>query len=319
MSAVFLDIATVGPDEVDVSPLRMAVPSLAVHNFTRPEDVRDRVKDAEYIFVNKVRVTREVIEAAERLRYIGLIATGTDNIDLVAAKERQVAVTNIRAYCTASLVEHTFGVLLYMARNIGRYTASVRAGNWQRASDFCMLDFPIRGLSAMTLGIVGHGNLGKGVARMAKAFGMQVLIARRVGKSATNGDGRVDVDELLARSDVISLHCPLTAETENLIGSRELALMKQDAMLINTARGGLVDSTALVAALKSGRIGAAAIDVLRQEPPADGDPLLEYNGENLIVTPHNAWGAIEDRQNAINEVAANVGAFISGETRNRVV
>ena len=319
MSAVFLDIATVGPDEVDVSPLRMAVPSLAVHNFTRPEDVRDRVKDAEYIFVNKVRVTREVIEAAERLRYIGLIATGTDNIDLVAAKERQVAVTNIRAYCTASLVEHTFGVLLYMARNIGRYTASVRAGNWQRASDFCMLDFPIRGLSAMTLGIVGHGNLGKGVARMAKAFGMQVLIARRVGKSATNGDGRVDVDELLARSDVISLHCPLTAETENLIGSRELALMKQDAMLINTARGGLVDSTALVAALKRGRIGAAAIDVLRQEPPADGDPLLEYNGENLIVTPHNAWGAIEDRQNAINEVAANVGAFISGETRNRVV
>ena len=319
MSAVFLDIATVGPDEVDVSPLRMAVPSLAVHNFTRPEDVRDRVKDAEYIFVNKVRVTREVIEAAERLRYIGLIATGTDNIDLVAAKERQVAVTNIRAYCTASLVEHTFGVLLYMARNIGRYTASVRAGNWQRASDFCMLDFPIRGLSAMTLGIVGHGNLGKGVARMAKAFGMQVLIARRVGKSAANGDGRVDVDELLARSDVISLHCPLTAETENLIGSRELALMKQDAMLINTARGGLVDSTALVAALKSGRIGAAAIDVLRQEPPADGDPLLEYNGENLIVTPHNAWGAIEDRQNAINEVAANVGAFISGETRNRVV
>jgi glycerate dehydrogenase len=319
MSAVFLDIATVGPDEVDVSPLRMAVPSLAVHNFTRPEDVRDRVKDAEYIFVNKVRVTREVIEAAERLRYIGLIATGTDNIDLVAAKERQVAVTNIRAYCTASLVEHTFGVLLYMARNIGRYTASVRAGNWQQASDFCMLDFPIRSLSAMTLGIVGHGNLGKGVARMAKAFDMQVLIARRGGKSATNGDGRVDVDELLARSDVISLHCPLTAETENLIGSRELALMKQDAMLINTARGGLVDSTALVAALKSGRIGAAAIDVLRQEPPADSDPLLEYTGENLIVTPHNAWGAIEDRQNAINEVAANVGAFISGETRNRVV
>jgi len=319
MSAVFLDIATVGPDEVDVSPIRRAVSSLAVHNFTRAADVRDRIKDAEFVFVNKVHLTREIIEAAERLRYIGLIATGTDNIDLLAARERQVAVTNIRGYCTASLIEHTFGVLLYLARNIGRYAASVRAGNWQQANDFCMLDFPLRSLSAMTLGIVGYGNLGKGVARIAEAFGMQVLLAGRAGKESASGDGRIDLDELLARSDVISLHCPLTAETENLIGSRELELMKPDAILINTARGGLVDSTALVTALESGSIGAAAIDVLRQEPPVDGDPLLEYSGENLIVTPHNAWGAIEDRQNAINEVAANVSAFISGEVRNRVV
>jgi len=319
MSAVFLDVATVGPDEIDLQPLCKAVKALTVHEFTRPLEVRERIKDAEFVFVNKVRLSRADIESASRLRYIGLIATGTDNIDLDAAKENNVAVTNIRAYCTHSLVEHTFGVMLFMARNTGRYVQAVRAGEWQQAKTFCLLNFPIRSLASMTLGIVGFGNLGKGVARLAEAFGMQVLIARRAQQRASVEDRRVDFDDVLTHSDIVSLHCPLTAETEGLIGAREFQLMKRDSILINTARGGLVDSHALVAALESGQIGSAAIDVLQHEPPLDGDPLLAYSGDNLLLTPHNAWGAIGDRQNAVNELSANVKAFLIGESRNRVV
>jgi glycerate dehydrogenase len=199
------------------------------------------------------------------------------------------------------------------------YNESVRAGEWQNATDFCMLGFPLRELSAMTLGLVGYGELGRGVARIAEAFGMRVRIARRIGQQEVAGDGRVDLDELLRECDAISLHCPLTDETRGLIGERELGLMKPNAVLVNTARGGLVDSTALVAALTDGAIAAAAVDVLSQEPPVDGDPLLDYRGDNLIMTPHIAWASVEARQNAIDEVARNVESFLDGGDRNRIV
>lgn len=319
MTAVFLDFATVGPSEIDISPLESAVSSLALFNSTPEKQVIERVGRCEFVFINKVRISRAVIEAAGNLRFIGLIATGTDNVDLEAAKEHNVAVANIRSYCTNSVVEHVFAVMLHMARNVGRYDAAVRAGAWQQASDFCMLNYPLRELSSMTLGIVGYGNLGQGVGKLAEAFGMHVMIANRIGSETKADDSRVSLDELLAESDVVSLHCPLTAATENLIDARELEIMKADAMLINTARGGLVNSAALVHALETGGIGAAAIDVLRQEPPVSGDPLLDYGGDNLIVTPHNAWAAVAARQNAVNEVAANVVAFLAGEQRNRVV
>jgi glycerate dehydrogenase len=195
----------------------------------------------------------------------------------------------------------------------------VRRGDWQNAVDFCLLGYPIRELSAMTLGIVGYGELGSNVARVAKAFGMEVLVSRRPGAGTVSDDGRVDFDEVLRRSDAVSLHCPLTPETRGLIGERELELMKHDAILINTARGGLVDSGALVNALGSGAIAAAAIDVLTTEPPVDGDPILDYQGNNLIVTPHIAWATVEARQNAINEVARNVESFLDGGDRNRIV
>jgi len=319
MKAAFLDFATVGSDELDVTPLKDATTDFSIFDNTSVNEVASRIEGCDLVYVNKVRMTREIMEDAPDLRFIGLLATGVDNVDLAAAKERGIAVCNIRAYCTNSVVEHVFALLLNLTHSIGRYHSRVRAGDWQSAVDFCMLGYPIRELSAMTIGIIGFGALGRGVATMAEAFSMSVLVGRRPGSETVPGDARTDIDELLKTCDVVSLHCPLTDETAGLIGERELRLMKSSAILINTARGGLVDSIALVEALGNGIIAAAGIDVLSHEPPVNGDPLLDYRGDNLIVTPHIAWATAEARQNAINEVAANVGAFLSGEERNRVV
>lgn len=318
MKAVFLDFATVGSDELNVDSLREVTSGLEVYDNTTADEVSERIAGYEFVYLNKVKMTRDIIAAADSLRFIGLTATGVDNVDLAAAKKHNVAVSNIRAYCTNSVVEHVFAVLLQLSHSIDRYNRSVRAGDWQRAVDFCMLGYPLRELAAMSIGIVGYGELGKGVAKVAEAFGMKVVVARRPGDDG-GADGRMDFRKVLQTCDVISLHCPLTEDTRGLIGADELALMKPDAFLINTARGGLVDSKALVAALAAGKIGGAAIDVLSREPPVDGDPLLDYTGENLIVTPHIAWATVEARQNAIDEVAANVRAFLNGEKRNRVV
>jgi glycerate dehydrogenase len=319
MKAVFLDFATVGSDELDISPLLEVLPDLEVFDNTAPDQVVERIADAQVVFANKVRLTQDILNQTDAIRFIGLTATGVDNVDLAAAKENAVAVCNIKAYCTQSVVEHVFAVLLSLSHNIGRYNQSVRAGNWQKAADFCMLEFPLRELSAMTIGIVGHGELGRGVEKIARQFGMSVLIARRRGQDPAIEDGRTELRQLLQQSDVVSLHCPLTDENHGLISAAELRLMKSTAILVNTARGGLVDSAALVAALSTGEISAAAIDVLPQEPPVDGNPLLDYAGDNLIVTPHIAWATVEARQNAINETALNVVAFIEGKERNRVV
>lgn len=319
MKAVFLDFATVGSDELDISPLLQVLPDLEVFDNTAPDQVVERLAGAQVVFANKVRLTQDILNQTDAIRFIGLTATGVDNVDLAAAKQHGVAVCNIKAYCTQSVVEHVFAVLLSLSHNIGRYNQSVRAGNWQKASDFCMLEFPLRELSAMTIGIVGHGELGRGVEKISRQFGMSVLIARRPGQDPADEDGRTELRELLQQCDVVSLHCPLNDETEDLISAAELRLMKPTAILINTARGGLVDSAALVDALDTGEISAAAIDVLPQEPPVDGNPLLDYAGDNLIVTPHIAWATVEARQNAINETALNVAAFLDGKERNRVV
>ena len=319
MKAVFLDFATVGSAELDLSPLLTLLPDLEVYDNTAPAQVVERIAGGEVIFANKVSFTREILKQSGTVRFIGLIATGVDNVDLVAAKDQGIAVCNIKAYCTQSVVEHVFAVLLNLIHSISQYDRSVHSGNWQKASDFCMLEFPLRELSAMTIGIVGHGELGAGVANMARQFGMSVLVARRLGQEPAAGDGRTDLHDLLQQSDVVSLHCPLTEETRNLISASELKLMKSTAILINTARGGLVDSAALVDALDNGRIAAAAIDVLPHEPPVDGNPLLDYAGDNLIVTPHIAWATVEARQNALNETALNIAAFLKGGKRNRVI
>ena len=319
MKAVFLDFATVGSDELDISPLLQVLPDLEVFDNTAPDQVVERLAGAQVVFANKVRLTQDILNQTDAIRFIGLTATGVDNVDLAAAKQHGVAVCNIKAYCTQSVVEHVFAVLLSLSHNIGRYNQSVRAGNWQKASDFCMLEFPLRELSAMTIGIVGHGELGRGVEKISRQFGMSVLIARRPGQDPADEDGRTELRELLQQCDVVSLHCPLNDETEDLISAAELRLMKPTAILINTARGGLVDSAALVDALDTGEISAAAIDVLPQEPPVDGNPLLDYAGDNLIVTPHIAWATVEARQNAINETALNVAAFLDGKERNRII
>ena len=315
MKAVFLDWATMGPD-LDVSLLRALLPELEVFDVTSDEQVAPRIRDAAYVLANKIRLTDALLEQCPHLRFIGLTATGTDNVDLAAAERHGIAVCNIRDYCSQSVAEHVFACLLSLAHNVPRYHADVRAGEWQKSDDFCLLTHPVRELSGMTMGIVGYGALGQAVAGVAAAFNMTVIVAARAGAS---GGARVPFDELVARADVISLHCPLVPETRTLFSTEQFRQMKNDAIFINTARGGLVDSAALVAALRRGDIAAAAIDVLAQEPPVDGDPLLDYDGSNLIVTPHIAWATNAARQAAIDELTRNIDAFQQGLTRNRIV
>jgi glycerate dehydrogenase len=317
MKAVFLDFGTMGTG-LDLRELESLVSELVIYDDSPDSTVAERIADADIVFTNKIRLTRELLERAPKLSFIALTATGTDNIDTDCAKEHGIGVANIRHYCTQSVVEHVFGALLSLTHSLEQYHRSVRAGDWQRSTDFCMLNFPVKELSSMTLGVVGYGALGQGVARIAREFGMKVLISARPG-SRTAPDGRVAFDQLLAEADVISLHCPLTDDTRNLFGAREFGAMKRTAILINTARGGLVDSQALADALAGGQIAAAAVDVLPEEPPVGGDPLLEYDGDNLIVTPHIAWATDEARQNAIDELAANTRAFLDGVDRNRIV
>ncbi|MCG8371513.1 MAG: D-2-hydroxyacid dehydrogenase [Proteobacteria bacterium] len=317
MKAVMLDWATMGPG-LDIRELEALLPGLELHDESTHDEIAARIANAEIVLGNKAIISESLFEGAPRLRFIGLTATGTDVIDLEAAKKHGVAVANIRAYCTDSVVEHVFGCMLNLSHNLSNYAADVRQGAWQDAAVFCMLNRPNNQLSAMTLGLVGYGELGRGVARIAGAFGMRVIVAARPG-SDTVPEGRVAFDELLARSDVISLHCPLDETTRGLFGAGQFRAMKKTALLINTARGALVDSAALAGALRDGEIAGAAVDVLPAEPPVGGDPLLDYDGDNLMLTPHIAWATREARQNAIDELTANVRAFLAGEERNRVV
>ena len=317
MNAVFLDWATMGPG-LDTSGLHALLPDLKIFDVTEDHEVAARIQNTQFVFTNKIRLTDKLLEHCSGLRFVGLTATGTDNVDLVAAKRHGVAVCNIRAYCNQSVAEHVFACLLNLTHSIRQYTQDVRAGEWQKSADFCLLTHPVRELSAMTLGIVGYGELGKAVANTGASFGMDVIVSARPGSREIK-DGRVSFDELLTRSDVISLHCPLNNNTRKLIGADEFAKMKHDAILINTARGGLVDSAALAAALRNGEIAAAAVDVLPEEPPVHGDPLLDYAGDNLIVTPHIAWATNEARQAAVDELTANIAAYLEGGERNRVV
>jgi glycerate dehydrogenase len=317
MKAVFLDYATMGPN-LDLEPMRRVLPDLEIFDATDDSEIGERIRDAEIVFANKFRLTPALLERAPKLRFIGLTATGTDNVDLESAKQHGIAVCNIRAYCTQSVVEHVFGLMLTLTHSIGRYNTSVRAGEWQQADDFCMLSHPIRELSAMTLGIVGYGELGQGVAQIGKAFGMQVLVSMRPGGSE-QCDGRVPFKQVLEQADIISLHCPLNEDTYHLFSFDEFRQMKRGSFLINTARGALIDSAALVDALQSEKLAGAGIDVLAAEPPVHGDPLLDYDGDRLIITPHVAWATDEARQNAIDELVANVEAFLAGKERNRVV
>jgi glycerate dehydrogenase len=319
VKSVFLDLDSVGHD-VDIARLRKQLPRLRIHSDTEPGQIDERIIDAEIVIINKVRLNEPVLRAAKKLRLVCLAATGTDNVDLDSARELGIAVCNIRDYCTPSVVQHVFALILTLNQRLLPYRVLLRTGAWSRSNQFCLLDFPFRELAGRTLGVVGMGALGGGVAAVASAFGMEVIAARR-GDTAedTGGVRRVPLDELLGDAHIISLHCPLTAETGNMIDAQALGRMRNDALLINTARGGLVDSKALIAALQSGQIAGAGIDVLPTEPPVHSDPLLDVDLPNLIVTPHIAWAARESRQRAIDEIAANVGAFLHGDRRNRIV
>jgi glycerate dehydrogenase len=318
MRSVFLDFATVSTGgDLDPGRLLEALPGLELHDRTADRDVDARIAGAAIVLLNKVQMTRARIEANPALRLIALTATGTNNVDLDAARERAVAVCNIRDYCTASVVQHVFATLLALTHHVREYDRALKAGAWERESQFTMLHYPVRELTGRTLGIVGYGTLGRAVARVAEAFGMHVRVASRAGTPPA-GD-RVPLEALLPEVDVLTLHCPITPSTRHLIDGAALARMKPDAVLINTARGALVDAAALAAALRAGRLGGAAIDVLDGEPPAPGHPLLAPDLDRLIVTPHTAWAAREARQRSIDELAANVRDVLAGGTRGRVV
>ena len=318
MRSVFLDFATVSTGrDLDPSNLLAALPGLELHDRTAEAEVDARIAGAAVVLLNKVQMTRARIEANPVLRLIALTATGTNNVDLGAAQERGVAVCNIRDYCTASVVQHVFATLLALTHHVREYDRALKAGAWEREAQFTMLHFPVRELAGRTLGIVGYGTLGRAVGRVAEAFGMRVLVANRA--DAPPAEGRVALATLLAEADVLTLHCPITPATRHLIDAAALGRMKRDAVLINTARGALVDAVALADALRGGRLGGAAIDVLDGEPPAPGHPLLAPDLGRLIVTPHTAWAALEARQRSIDELAANVRDFLAGGRRGRVV
>jgi glycerate dehydrogenase len=262
-------------------------------------------------------MTREIIEALPDLKYIGVIATGFNVVDTVAAKECGVIVTNVPGYGTPAVAQHVFALILELSNNVGASAQSVAAGGWQNCLDFCYYDKPIIELAGRTLGIIGYGEIGAAVARIGQAFGMKVLASKRNwGAGPPAGIEAADTDTIFREADVISLHCPLTDATKHLVNARTLGLMKKTALLINTGRGPLIDDQALAAALEAGTIAGAGVDVLSVEPPKEGNPLL--GAKNCFVTPHVAWASREARVRLIAACAANVKAFLAGSPVNVV-
>lgn len=284
---------------------------------TSPSEVVQRLAGATVAITNKVPLRANDIAQLPELKMVAVAATGTDNVDLAACRERGIVVSNIRNYSVVAVPEHVFALILALRRNLIAYREDVLAGRWQESTRFCLLDHPIADLSGSRLGIVGYGALGHRVAKIARAFGMQVVVATRSPVDDPQVQ-RIPLDELLASSDVVSLHLPLNDKTRNMIGPRELGLMKKTALLINTARGGLVDEHALAQALRDGVIAGAGFDVLSKEPPVAGNPLLELRLPNFILTPHVAWASAGAMQTLADMLIDNVEAWEAGKPQNVV-
>jgi glycerate dehydrogenase len=288
------------------------------HDRVAPEELAASLGEATIAIVNKTPLPGALLGQLERLRLVAVAATGTDNIDVAACRARGVVVCNIRNYAVHTVPEHSFALILALRRSLLAYRQDVARGLWHRSERFCLSGHPIRDLHGSTIGIFGEGAIGQGVAQIARGFGMRVLFADHAPPKA-EGVQFAPLDTVLRESDVITLHLPLTARTRNLIGARELARMKPGALLINTARGGLVDEQALAEALRGGVIAGAGFDVLSVEPPRAGNPLLELDLPNLIVTPHVAWSSREAMQALADQLIDNVEAFVQGAPRNVVV
>lgn len=304
MRGVFLDTLTMKLAELDTSALQQCMDHWDYFETTAPEQTAARIQDADVVITNKVVLDRALIEGAPKLKLICVCATGTNNIDLQAAAAKGIPVKNVSGYTGSSLSQHTIALLLALATRWHQYSQDVKRGRWSQSPIFCRLDYPVMELAGKKLGIIGYGDLGQKVARLGEALGMQLLIAESF--TGEQKPGRVPLQQLLAESDAISLHCPLTADTDQLVNREFLAAMRPGALLINTARGGLVDETALAAALKSGHLGGAALDVLSVEPPPADHPLLATDIPNLIITPHNAWISRESRQRLLDGVVENI-------------
>ncbi len=317
LKVVFLDRETISP-ETELRPLSFPH-TLETHGRTAPEQVVERIGDADIVVVNKVRLGAKEIEAAPKLRMIALAATGSDNIDLDACRARGIVVSNIRGYAVRTVPEHVFALIFALRRSIVAYHQSVKAGRWQEAAQFCYFDYPIRDLAGSTLGIIGAGTLGQAVGQIGRALGMRVLFAAHKGRKDM-GALYTPFETVLAESDVISLHCPLNEHTHHLLGEAEFASMKRKPLLINTARGALINDHALASDLRSGQLGGAGVDVTVPEPPPADHPLMALlDLPNFILTPHVAWASQEAVQSLADQLMANVEAFVAGEPRNALV
>ena len=288
------------------------------HDRVAPEELAASLGEATIAIVNKTQLPATVLRQSQRLRLVAVSATGTDNVDVAACHAQGIVVCNIRNYAVHTVPEHSFALILALRRSLLAYRQDVARGLWHRSERFCLSGHPIGDLHGSTIGIFGEGAIGQGVAQIARGFGMRVLFADHAPPKAEDVQF-APVDTVLRESDVITLHLPLTAQTRNLIGARELARMKPGALLINTARGGLVDEQALAEALRNGAIAGAGFDVLTLEPPRAGNPLLELDLPNLIVTPHVAWSSREAMQALADQLIDNVEAFVQGTPRNVVV
>ncbi|BBH31407.1 2-hydroxyacid dehydrogenase [Pseudomonas sp. St290] len=314
--AVFLDHPSLDLGDLDLGPLRSCFSDLQLFARTTPDQVIERLKGATVAITNKIVIDAQAMAASPELKLILISATGTNNVDLEAARRHGITVCNCQGYGTPSVAQHTIMLLLNLATRLADYQKAVGEGRWQQASQFCLLDYPIVELEGKTLGLLGHGELGSAVGRLAEAFGMRVLLGQIPGRPPR--PDRLPLEQLLPQIDALTLHCPLNEHTRNFIGARELALLKPGAFVVNTARGGLIDEQALAEALRSGHLGGAATDVLSVEPPVQGNPLLSSDIPRLIVTPHNAWGSREARQRIVGQMSENAQGFFSGTAR-RVV
>lgn len=320
MKIVVLDGYTLNPGDLNWQTLE-ALGDCTFYERTPRELVLERAAGAEILLTNKVVLGAEHLAQLPRLRYIGVLATGYNVVDIEAARQRGVTVTNVPAYSTASVAQMVFALLLELTQQVGHHARLVREGRWTASPDFCFWERPLVELEGLTLGIVGFGAIGRRVARLARAFGMEVLVhTAHPEKYRETAEGRqvrfVGLDELFRASDAVSLHCPLTEETRALVDARRLGLMKSTAFLLNTGRGALVDEAALAVALDSGRIAGAGLDVLSVEPPPAGNPLLQ--AANCCVTPHIAWATQAARQRLMATAVENVRAFLAGQRQNVV-
>lgn len=313
---VVLDGFTLNPGDLSWEPLA-ALGELKVYDRTSPEKVFERAHNAQIVLTNKTLLTADTIESLSELTYIGVMATGCNVVDIEAACRRSITVTNVPEYGTSSVAQMVFAHILNLCLHVGEHGQSVSQGAWARSLDFCYWDFPLIELVGLTIGIVGYGRIGQAVARLGFAFGMKVLVNDITDLTDLGDDVKsVDLDTLFRQSDILSLHCPLTPQTEKLVGRERLKLMKPSAFLINTSRGPLVDEQALMEALDSGLIAGAGLDVLEQEPPAADNQL--FAARNCYITPHIAWATASARKRLMQIVVENAKAFLDGSPQNVV-
>ena len=313
-----LHIVVLDRDTLVNRPFEFDFPhTLSSYGTTEAHETLARIRGADIVITNKVVISAQAFAENPQLKLVAVTATGVNNVDIEAAKQNGTAVCNIRAYGNESVAEHAFMMMITLMRNLPAYQRDVAAGLWENSPFFCHLGAPMRDLNGKTLAIFGRGNIGKTLATYAQAFKMNVVFAEHKNAQSIR-DGYVSFDEAIRSADVVSLNCPLTPQTANMIGEAELQQMKPGAILINCGRGGLVDEAALVAALKYGQIGGAGFDVLTQEPPRDGNPLLKARLPNLIVTPHIAWASQEAANRLFDILLDNINRFVAGNPQNLV-